>query len=77
MEHGAWLPWLEKNEISWDIAKRLMRLHREYQIVQVALFDSVDAALKAIPKPQKEERSPTSRGRSPRRRSGCSSATNS
>ena len=55
MEHGAWLPWLEKNEISWNIAKRLMRLHREYQIVQVALFDSVDAALKVIPKPQKEE----------------------
>ena len=55
MEHGAWLPWLEKNKISQRTAHRLMQLHLEYQISQLGEFGSVDAALKAIPKPQKEE----------------------
>ena len=50
VDHGAWMPWLADRQISHDIAKRLMRLHSSYpQIVQFALFDSVNAALKALP----------------------------
>ena len=50
VDHGAWMPWLTDRQISHDIAKRLMRLHSSYpQIVQFALFDSVNAALKALP----------------------------
>ena len=55
MEHGAWIPWLEENEIPRRTASHFMRLHREYQMGKLVPFDSVDAALKAIPKPQKEE----------------------
>ena len=51
MEHGAWLPWLEENDISQRTAHRLMHLHYEYQISQLGEFGSVAAALKAIPKP--------------------------
>ena len=54
-EHGAWIPWLEANEISEPIVQRLMRLHCAYpETEEIKAFDSVDAALKAIPKPQKE-----------------------
>ena len=71
-EHGAWIPWLEANEISEPVVQRLMRLHRAYpETEEIKAFDSVDAALKAIPKPHKEE--PEIRraeGRSPHRRSG-------
>ena len=50
VDHGAWMPWLTDRQISHDIAKRLMRLHSSYpQKVQFALFDSVNAALKALP----------------------------
>ena len=50
VDHGEWIPWLKDRHISHDIAKRLMRLHEAYpQKVQFALFDSVNAALKALP----------------------------
>ena len=44
--HGEWLPALKAVGISHDAAKRLMLLRRKYsEIVQIALFDSVHAAL--------------------------------
>ena len=45
--HGSWLPWLESEGVNREIAKRLMAL-AEAEIVQLALFDSVDAVLKAL-----------------------------
>ena len=51
--HGEWLPWLASIDMSHDTAKRMMKLAKEYpQIVQIALFESVDSALKALPKPK-------------------------
>ena len=51
--HGEWLPWLASIDMSHDTAKRMMKLAKEYpQIVQIALFESVDSALKALPKPE-------------------------
>ena len=48
--HGNWLPWLSKHGISEDVAHRFMRLYHGYPgIPQLAEFDSVDAALKALP----------------------------
>ena len=45
-KHGDWLPALKAVGISHDAAKRLMLLRRKYsEIVQIALFGSVDEAL--------------------------------
>ena len=45
-KHGSWLPALKAVGISHDAAKRLMLLRRKYsEIVQIALFGSVDEAL--------------------------------
>ena len=45
-KHGEWLPALKAVGISHDAAKRLMLLRRKYsEIVQIALFGSVDEAL--------------------------------
>ena len=46
MEHGAWLPWLEANEISKSMAYRLIELYQGYETSQLGNFDSVAAALK-------------------------------
>ncbi|MDE0464620.1 MAG: hypothetical protein OXH93_19535 [Caldilineaceae bacterium] len=56
LPHGAWTPALSDRGISVHVAKRLIRLRRKYpEIVQIARFDSVSAALtdskKAKPKP--------------------------
>ena len=55
-KHGDWLPALKAAGISHDAAKRLMLLRRKYsEIVQIALFDSVSAALQL---PQAEQHKP-------------------
>ena len=56
LPHGAWTPALADRGISVHVAKRLIRLRRKYpEIVQIARFDSVSAALtdskKAKPEP--------------------------
>ncbi len=54
--HGNWLPWLSKHGISEDVAHRFMRLYHGYPgIPQLAEFDSVDAALKALPQARQTE----------------------
>ena len=59
VDHGDWMLWLAERNISHDTAKRLMRHHLAYpQIVQIALFDSVNAALKALPAKADPEQSP-------------------
>ena len=56
MEHGTWLPWLEENDISRRTASHFMRLHHAYpQMGKLGVFGSVDAALKALPKPSNPE----------------------
>lgn len=46
LPHGAWTPALADRGISVHVAKRLIRLRRKYpEIVQIARFDSVSAAL--------------------------------
>ena len=47
MPHGEWLPFLDDIGMKPDTARRFMRL-AEYQIAQLVLFGSVDAALKAL-----------------------------
>ena len=54
-EHGRWLPLLEQCDVPQDIAHRVMRLAREYQIPQIAEFATVDEAIKALrPEPVPE-----------------------
>ena len=54
--HGNWLPWLRKHGISEDVAHPCMRLYHGYpDIPQLAEFDSVDAALKALPQARQTE----------------------
>ena len=57
-QHGEWLPWLEQEGVSHDISVRLMKLST-IQIPQLAVFDSVDAALKSLPKPESKEKKAT------------------
>ena len=46
--HGQWLPSLKEKGISVHLAERMMRLRRKYpEILQIAEFDSVQAALSA------------------------------
>lgn len=46
--HGQWLPSLKKRGVSVHLAERMMRLRRRYpEILQIAEFDSVQAALNA------------------------------
>ena len=52
--HGNFHIWLKNNAINRETSRRFMRL-ADSEMTQVMSFDSVDAALKAIPKPQKEE----------------------
>ena len=61
MEHGAWLPWLEENEIPRRTASHFMRLHHAYQMGKLDRFGSVDAALKALP-PATPKALPAGRG---------------
>ena len=62
VDHGDWMPWLADRLISHDIAKRLMNLHAGYpQKVKIALFDSVNVALKRLPAKTDPERIATQR----------------
>ena len=62
VDHGDWMPWLADRLISHDIAKRLMKLHAGYpQKVKIALFDSVNVALKRLPAKTDPERIATQR----------------
>ena len=59
LPHGTWTPALADRGISVHVAKRLIRLRRKYpEIVQIARFDSVSAALtdskKAKPEPKEQ-----------------------
>ena len=55
-KHGDWLPALKAVGISHDAAKRLMLLRRKYsEIAQIALFDSVFAALASGKSPRAAE----------------------
>ena len=46
--HGQWLPSLKERGVSVHLAERMMRLRRRYpEILQIAEFDSVQAALNA------------------------------
>ena len=59
LDHGQWLPFLDAYSISHDIAKRFLKLHREYPDFNlIAHYDSVEAALKAIPKEVKPPSDP-------------------
>ena len=51
-EHGEWYPWLDESGISKRMAQRLIQLYSGHEMRQLDAFDSVDAALKALPKPQ-------------------------
>ena len=60
--HGQWLPSLKERGISVHLAERMMRLRRKYpEILQIAEFDSVQAALstkKTKPAQKKVKHSP-------------------
>ena len=60
--HGQWLPSLKERGVSVHLAERMMRLRRRYpEILQIAEFDSVQAALnakKTKPAQKKVRRSP-------------------
>ena len=51
INHGDWLPWLKQAGIPERTAQRLMLIAEKYQIRQAVVFESVDEALKALPKP--------------------------
>ena len=54
LEHGNFRVWLENNEIKPRTAQNFMKL-AQMEIRKVCVFDSVSAALKSLPKPQKAE----------------------
>ena len=54
LEHGNFRQWLENNGIKPRTAQHFMKL-AQLEIRKVCGFDSVDAALKSLPKPQKAE----------------------
>ena len=54
LEHGNFGVWLENNGIKHDTAARFMRL-AEREISDIQKFDTIAAALKSLPKPQKAE----------------------
>ena len=54
-QHGEWLPWLEQEGVSHDISVRLMKLST-IQITQIAKFETVDSALKSLPKPESKKK---------------------
>ena len=48
LAHGEWMPWMESVGIHHTKAERWMKISRNYQILQIAEFDSADEALKAL-----------------------------
>ena len=54
LKHGNFRQWLENNGINRETARRFMRL-ADLEMTQVVSFNSVDAALKSLPRPQRAE----------------------
>ena len=54
LEHGEFGPWLERNGIKHDTAARFMKLAGR-EISDIQKFDTISAALKSLPKPQKAD----------------------
>ena len=55
LPHGAWLPWLESEDIPKRTATRFMQLARGIKIGHLGRYDSVDAALKSVDKRKIDE----------------------
>ena len=51
VQHGGWLPWLERVGVDRRLAQRCMRLRDKYTLDGVQAHRSVDAALGAIAAP--------------------------
>lgn len=47
--YGDWMRWLDEVGISHDVANRCIRVNKGYDFPQIAEFDSVHEALKALP----------------------------
>ena len=54
LEHGEFGPWLERNGIKHDTAARFMKLAGR-EISDIQKLDTISAALKSLPKPQKAD----------------------
>ena len=54
LAHGNFRQWLENNGINRETARRFMKL-AELQRTQIMSFDTISAALKSLPKPQKAD----------------------
>ena len=54
LKHGNFRQWLENNGINRETARRFMRL-ADLEMTQIVSFDTMDAALKFLPKPQKAD----------------------
>ena len=66
MQHGEWMPWIAEIGMGKDTARRFMWLAEGIEIAQLAQFESVDAALKALPpKRQKEDPAPETKATEP------------
>ena len=52
--HGEWLPWLDEQNISRSTARRYMKLADQYEYRQLAKVDSINSAIRGLPKPVKE-----------------------
>ena len=54
LAHGNFRQWLENNGINRETARRFMKL-ADLKIANIVSFDTIDAALKSLPKPQKAD----------------------
>ena len=52
VDYGEWGKWLDDNGIHKDLASRYMRLGAAYTSDQINAFGTIDAAIKALPKPE-------------------------
>ena len=59
--HGQWMPWLERKGIVSRTAQLLMQLHDGHEMRKLCAFESVAAAIKALPKPERETPLPTAK----------------
>ena len=49
-KHGTWRKWLDDQGIDKNMAARVMQIFSEYEMSQVGTFETVTAALRAIPR---------------------------
>ena len=54
LKHGNFRQWLENNGINRETARRFMKL-ADLKIANIVSSDTIDAALKSLPKPQKAD----------------------